>query len=99
MQMIGHVPSSMSSNESKDDERDDCKNSTSPSVSSPGSHHSDSSLEAMEAKSSASINLSPYAHLKLTTPLAHPALYGADGQCCIIFTLFIETQVIMMISV
>lgn len=43
------IPSSMSSNESKNDDVDECKNSTSPSVSSPGSHRSDSSLE-LEAK-------------------------------------------------
>ena len=68
------VPSSMSSNESKDDV-EECKNSSSPSVSSPESHHSDSSLE-MEAKNA--INLNPYG-LKLGGSLTHASLYeGKD---------------------
>lgn len=49
------IPSSMSSNESKTDDVDECKNSTSPSVSSPGSHRSDSSLE-LEAKTQPWVN-------------------------------------------
>ena len=40
---------------SKTDDVDECKNSTSPSVSSPGSHRSDSSLE-LEAKTQPWVN-------------------------------------------